>query len=387
MQHGTRSRRASITRVMSLPPDTGSVERRSCSEYVAQLLATGKRVDKRAFGEVRVPTIVRESMHAHSSAAHTERGATKQSASVMPSPRNGRSTAHAAGNRDGHAGASVEAPRLGLSESSSSSSSSLLSARHDVSSTSHANGLLAQVMYSDAYGSCVMCAVHGVFGPPREHSPAQGRLNVRVSAPLLPHRGTGSSATHTIDGGGGGAMLLTVSNNSPEAALALLRVEGYVQRVLESCVDLRQLGIRFGEACWVLVVHVTMLSVDGGLRAAALHAAVAALHGLVLPRARLPDDSVVESRVLRLGSGGVPVVCSFGVVHGDAGRVSLISDTTAMEEHVLDGSVTVTVDEEGGVVDVCHAGRRPISSAVVQDAVRAWMKQSKQIHKVLLAVQ
>lgn len=233
------------------------------------------------------------------------------------------------------------------------------------------SGLLSSVMYTDDQGACISCTVHGVFGPPWAQRPNEGRLNVHVNAPFLPEYG----------GAGSTLMGNTGLVHTAAVDLPLRQVEGYVLAVLESCVDLTQLSILPAEACWVITVSITLLNVDGGLRAAALHAAVAALHDLVLPRARLPNGEVVERRVLRLCF--VPVACTFAVLGGET--VRLLADPTAIEEAVADGILTITVDEYDNIVDLQQLGQYPLMTSVLQAAIQVWKGSAAGVRKGLLS--
>lgn len=298
---------------MSLPPDTGSVEIIAYREYVSRLLAKGERPDHRSFDSIRLPSVARE-VTATSSGASSSSPTTTKKPSLSSSP-----------------------PKEQVSQ----------------------DGLLSSVILRDDGGTCIACTVHAVFGPPWTQRPNRGRLNVRVTAPFL--LDLMSASGFTSAGGRGGAAVATGLADYP-----LRQVEGYVRGVLSACLDLSQLAIYPAEACWVLTVTLTLINVDGGIRAAALHAAVAALHGLLLPRALLPNGAIVQARRLRLTC--VPVACTYGVVAasgGGGGGVQLLADTSAIEENVADGVVTVAVDEEGNLIDLQQLGRYPLMPSVL----------------------
>jgi exosome complex component RRP45 len=307
---------------MSLPPNTGSVELTSFRAHTVQLLMRGERLDKRDFAACRIPTVVREE-------------------------------------------------RVGASADVSSSGSSSASGVVTSSANLVHSGNLAAVMYTDHYGACIQCTVQGLLGPPRPNTPAAGRLNVHVEAPFLEQLGGAGGANYR-------SFQYVISNGN--ADLPLRQLEGYVGAVLDGCFDLRQLCIYEGEACWVLNVNVTLLSFDGGLRAGSLHAVLAALHHLHLPRTRLPNGDVIESRQLRLSC--LPVVCTFGFLAG--AQVRLLTDTTAIEEYVADGLITVAVGESGEVVSVHQTGRCPLLAQALTAAVQQWMQHgSAEVRKAL----
>ncbi|KPA84991.1 putative exosome-associated protein 2 [Leptomonas pyrrhocoris] len=308
---------------MSLPPNTGSIELTAFRAHTAQLLARGERLDKRDFATCRMPTVVRE-------------------------------------ERVG--------PSSDVSGSSNSGSKNTSTVTTSINLTN--NGSLAAVMYTDNYGSCIQCTVQGLLGPPRPQTPAAGRLNVHVEAPFLEQPGGAGGANYK-------SFQYIISNDNVD--LALRELEGYIGIVLEGCFDLRQLSIYEREACWVLNVNVTLLSFDGGLRAGSLHAVLAALHKLHLPRTRLPNGDVIERRQLRLSC--LPVACTFGFLAG--AQVRLLTDTTAMEEFVADGIITVAVSESGEVVGVHQTGRCPLLAQALTAAVQQWMQGSAAVREAL----
>lgn len=213
----------------------------------------------------------------------------------------------------------------------------------------------ASVLYTDDAGSCISCDLHGVFGPPRTESPEEGRLNVHVSAPFMQDHGSLSSHD--------GFSNVAISNGL--ADLPLRQVEGYVLEVLKSCLDLGQLLIYPGEACWVLTVNLTLMNIDGSIPSAAVHAAVAAFEGLTLPRALLPNGDTVERRAIHLDT--VPVSCTYGVLGGSP--VLLLADPTAAEEKICDGIYTVALDEQEGIVQSYHVGQYPLRVDTLVEAM------------------
>lgn len=309
---------------MSLAPNTGAVELTAYSAHTSRLLATGERIDKRDFGACRIPSIVREERF----------------------------------------GSAVGA------EPGSPLSPSLTGAGTSSGSSSTSNSTLAAVMYTDAYGTCIQCSVQGLLGPPRPDQPAAGRLNVHVEAPFVEHLGGATSANYR-------SFQYMITSGS--ADLPLRQLEGYVRTVLDGCLDLGQLSIYEGEACWVLNVYVTLLSFDGGLRASSLHAVLAALHRLRLPRTRLPNGAVIEARTVRLSC--LPVACTFGFLAG--AQVRLLADPTAIEEHVADGLITVAVSEADEVVGVHHTGRCPLLAQALTAAVQEWVASAAAVRKAL----
>ncbi|CCW60303.1 unnamed protein product [Phytomonas sp. EM1] len=232
------------------------------------------------------------------------------------------------------------------------------------------DSLLSSVLYTDDYGTSIISDVHAVFGPPHTQTPDEGRFNVSVTAPFLKDNGGFASA--------GNQSNTAITNGL--ADYPLRQTEGYVRSVLESCLDLHQLCVYVNEACWVLTVNLTLLNVDGTLRASALHAAVAALYNLTLPRAQLPNGDVVEQRSLRFSC--VPVACTFGLLSREP--LSFLVDTTAIEEMVCEGVITVAVDEAGGLVDFYQLCSCPLPPQVLLSFPEAAYRLSGGIRERLL---
>lgn len=242
------------------------------------------------------------------------------------------------------------------------------------SSTALPNGVLASLMYTDECGTCVTCEVLGVFGPPPLASRKEGRLSVHVTAPLLRRHG-GESAV------GGGVELLRRNVDvlsSGQEDLPLRQLEGFVSSVLHKCIDLRQLCVLEGEACWVLTVSLTLLNADGGLYGSTLAAAVAALQNLQLPRSLLPNGDVVEPRILRLSS--VPLACTYGIFMHPIAGPTWLADICAGEELVVDSQVTITLSEQGGLVDLRQWGP---TMGLTEKIMNHWAKEHLNIRKII----
>ncbi|KEG12457.1 putative exosome-associated protein 2, putative,3 exoribonuclease [Trypanosoma grayi] len=230
---------------------------------------------------------------------------------------------------------------------------------HDTKGGAKADSVLASTLYTDEAGTCVNCTVSGVFGPPPSQHPEEGRLTVNVAAPFFP-----SYITDKVE-------------------RALRETAWFVRSTIISCMDLTELSVFSGEACWVLQVELVVLNADGGLRAAALHAAVAALHNLMLPKARLPNGDIVESKHLRFHR--VPVAATIGVFGAAAtGDLCLLFDTNAAEESVVDGLVTVVLDESDGIVTLLHHGRFPLLAPFLTGMIDAFASRSAALRSAIL---
>ncbi|ORC87445.1 putative exosome-associated protein 2, putative,3 exoribonuclease [Trypanosoma theileri] len=227
----------------------------------------------------------------------------------------------------------------------------------DIMGEMRTDGVLASTLYTDNTGTCVNCTVSGVFGPPPMEYPDEGRLTVDVTAPFFSNQNT-----IKIEG-------------------ALRELARFVRSTIISCMDLSELSVISGEACWVLQVDLVLLNADGGLRAATLHAAVAALNNLTLPKARLPNGDVVESKHLQFHR--IPVATTIGMFLAN-GELQLLMDTNAAEEGVVDGLFTVVLDESDGIVAFVHHGMYAVNPSLLTGVINAFTSHSKALRLAIV---
>lgn len=400
--------------------DTGSVEVSSYKQYIVQQLVQGNaRSDGRLhLTDLRTPSILAE-----------EDPNSSSSPFIPPSPNSTASSISAS---------SSPPPNSTAPHPTSSSHSTRTDADASptkVASTPHAStpfkksGRLLSRMYTDDRGTCIHCDVDGLFAPPPLHSRKEGRLTVHVACPFLRRHGREITS-------GGGIDLLKRNNTilfSGDEDLGRRQLEGFLTSVLHRCMDMQQLCVIEGEACWLLEVTLTLWNVDGGLFGATLLTVVSALQQLMLPRALLPNGEVVEARPVHLTR--TPMACTYGVLcaplpssasssplsatvekdendrtlspsssarrtrppsplpttshthsedthlHTDGGRMLWVADPTAAEEMVMDGHLTVTLDEKDGIIEI-----RQIGSAIQglqKTILQHWKKAHKERRRLL----
>ncbi|OCH94510.1 hypothetical protein OBBRIDRAFT_769588 [Obba rivulosa] len=116
------------------------------------------------------------------------------------------------------------------------------------------------------------------------------------------------------------------------------------------------LCIQPGKAAWVLYIDATCINYDGNAFDATLLAMVAALRNTRLPRARFDEETgrTVCSRKVQepLQIGRLPIAMTFGIFDG----MHVLSDPTSFEEPLLDTVMSVTMDDDGGLVSVTQVG-------------------------------
>jgi exosome complex component RRP45 len=210
-------------------------------------------------------------------------------------------------------------------------------------------------------GSVAMCAIRGCFGPPTQTAPNEGRIEVHIEAPFAsPH--------------------LEATQDAQRALCA------FVRDVVRSTLTMSALSVVPGEACWVLNIDITILSADGALRPLCLHAVVAALERLVLPRARLPNGEYSTELLWGYQLGSIiPVAVTCAVAHG-----VVLLDTSAAEESVADALMTVVLDGKSitsapSILYVAHHGGHPAGGAKLLEAICSAVAQNCEAMSALLS--
>jgi len=126
--------------------------------------------------------------------------------------------------------------------------------------------------------------------------------------------------------------------------------------VASGIVPLSSLCIEPGKAVWVLYVDATCINYDGNAFDATLLAMVAALRNTQLPKATFDPETgrTICSRKTKipLQISRLPLSMSFGIF--DSAHV--LADPTSFEEPLLDTTLSVAVDETGGLVSVTQLG-------------------------------
>ncbi|KAI0694371.1 ribosomal protein S5 domain 2-like protein [Cerioporus squamosus] len=145
------------------------------------------------------------------------------------------------------------------------------------------------------------------------------------------------------------------------------------------------LCIEPGKAVWVLYVDATCINYDGNAFDATLLAMVAALKNTRLPKATYDEDRhrTVCSRKIRepLQIGRLPTSYSFGIFDG----TYILADPTSFEEPLLDTTVSVVVDENGGLTSVMQlglgiVGGDDVLSKCIDAATDCWKKGRRDVY-------
>ncbi|PCH40749.1 hypothetical protein WOLCODRAFT_99214 [Wolfiporia cocos MD-104 SS10] len=142
-------------------------------------------------------------------------------------------------------------------------------------------------------------------------------------------------------------------------------------------VSTKSLCIAPGKAVWVLYVDATCMNYDGNAFDATLLAMVAALRNTRLPKATYDEEAgrTMCSRKNRipLQINRLPLSMSFGIFD----TMHVLVDPTSFEEPLLDSTISVTVDENGGLVSVTQLGLGIVAS---QDVLMPCIAAARKRH-------
>ncbi|KZT02150.1 ribosomal protein S5 domain 2-like protein [Laetiporus sulphureus 93-53] len=126
--------------------------------------------------------------------------------------------------------------------------------------------------------------------------------------------------------------------------------------VASGVISTKSLCIEPGKAVWVLYVDATCINYDGNAFDATLLPMLAALTNTTSPKANYDPETgrTVCSRKERipLSVHSLPVSTSFGLFDS----THVLADPTSFEEPLLDTTISVTVEENGGLISVTQVG-------------------------------
>eukprot|EP00939_MAST-03C_sp_MAST-3C-sp1_P002034 g2034.t1 len=152
---------------------------------------------------------------------------------------------------------------------------------------------------------------------------------------------------------------------SPEKSFS---VADFLKQTISSAqvVDMGQLCIKRGSACWILKVSILCLDDDGNFADAALIALVAALRNTKIPACEISDEECDEGLV-NIVDGGPSVSlrvkhCPIPLTFGHFAETdTLISDPTSDEESLVDTLVTIVLNEDSSLVSFYVPGGGGVS--------------------------
>jgi exosome complex component RRP42 len=193
----------------------------------------------------------------------------------------------------------------------------------------------------------LVVGVKADIGTPFEDTPDQGVLMVNAEFTPLAHS--------TWEPG-----------PPPEAAVELARV---VDRGLRSAeiINLEELGLLSGKKVYLIFVDLFILNYDGNLIDACSAGALAALKRAEIQEFKVTKGELKKTeKKKKLELESLPIAVTY-VKIGD----HFIMDPTADEEEVMDGRLTVTIDQNGNVTTLQKAGVSSFSMEEIEKCINS----------------
>jgi exosome complex component RRP42 len=206
----------------------------------------------------------------------------------------------------------------------------------------------------------VICGVKTEIGEPYPDRPDEGTMIVTAEFAAL--------ASPDFDPGAPG-----------EESIELARV---VDRgIRESgAIDTKKLCIKEGEKVWIVFVDIYIQNHDGNLIDAAALAAIAALKDAKFPK--INEDGTVnykEHTDTKMPLVKYPIACTITKI-GD----NLYIDTTADEESVADGRITITSDENGVINAIQKGGESGLTVDEIETCGKIAIEKANELRKYLM---
>jgi len=142
-------------------------------------------------------------------------------------------------------------------------------------------------------------------------------------------------------------------------------IASFLTRIIRAgLVDLKALCVLEDTAAFHLKADIVCLADDGNLEDACLNALVAALEDLRLPEIKMMDGQGGQSEIVQVGEerphkvtfGFKARSTTFGMFDGH-----VLLDPTVPESDVLDGKISVVLDEDRNIVATIKPGGPPLS--------------------------
>ncbi len=204
----------------------------------------------------------------------------------------------------------------------------------------------------------VVVGVKADIGHPFEDTPDQGVLMVNAEFTPVAHS--------TWEPG-----------PPPDAAVELARV---VDRGLRSAeiLNLEELGLISGEKVYLIFVDLFVLNYDGNLIDACSAGALAALKTAEIPEFKVKKGKLEKTdKQVKLDLESQPIAITY-VKIGDY----FIMDPTADEEEVMDGRITVTIDQKGNVTTLQKAGPVGFTFEEIQKCINSAEEKAAEIRAI-----
>jgi len=148
-------------------------------------------------------------------------------------------------------------------------------------------------------------------------------------------------------------------------------------------IDMSQLCVEEGMACWVMKIDVLCLEHDGNLEDAASLAIVSALRDLRIPAHEYEEEKnlvhLIEGDAKSLHIQHTLMTSTFGLFE----KKQLLCDPTFEEEGLMDTKITITLDEHERILSMYVPGSSGIDESTLMECLRLSSKRSKYLASVL----
>ncbi|MCW4049390.1 MAG: exosome complex protein Rrp42 [Candidatus Bathyarchaeota archaeon] len=165
-----------------------------------------------------------------------------------------------------------------------------------------------------------------------------------------------------------------------EASIELARVVDRGIRAAE-VIDMSKMCLISGEKVYLIFVDLYVLNYDGNLIDACSAGAMAALNTAEIPVYKVTKGKVeLTDKTKKLKLGAQPIAITVVKIGND-----LIVDPSADEEEVLDGRITITVDEKGTINAIQKRGAVGFTVDEIKKCINIAKEKTAEIRAIALA--
>eukprot|EP00920_Eleutheroschizon_duboscqi_P001982 GHVT01005115.1.p1 GENE.GHVT01005115.1~~GHVT01005115.1.p1 ORF type:complete len:485 (-),score=116.79 GHVT01005115.1:655-2109(-) len=227
--------------------------------------------------------------------------------------------------------------------------------------------------------SRVQVVVVGELVAPCEARPSEGFLSFSVDLAVISETSFGADATAA----GGRAARQAVAAEIHQLIDGLLRGT--------RAIDTEALCVKGGAKVWSIEVFIRPFNDDGNLRdASALAALVALKHFKRQEVTVVGNDDVVlhsteEREPIPLSLHHVPILFSFGLWDDGSGKASFLLDPSRQEEALLEGNLSVSVNQLGELCGLFKPGGIQVDENFISDAVKIAGERAAEVAAFVIA--
>ena len=166
----------------------------------------------------------------------------------------------------------------------------------------------------------------------------------------------------------------------PDSAIELARVVDRGLRAAE-VLNMEELGLVSGEKVQMIFVDLYILNYDGNLIDACSAGALAAMSTANIPIFKVSKGEVTDTeKTKKLEMHSKPLAVTIAKIGND-----FIIDPTADEEEVMDGRLTVTLDENGKINAMQKAGAIGFKLDEIKKCINIASDKAAELRKIVLA--